>query len=64
MSPKDEQTSRIAERDKFLSVLDANFQMRQAQINLLRQTGGLDAWLRLAARTSATSTDSLSASKP
>jgi outer membrane protein TolC len=64
MSPKDEQTSRIAERDKFLSVLDANFQMRQAQITLLRQTGGLDAWLRLAARSSATSTDSLSVSKP
>jgi outer membrane protein TolC len=62
MSPKDEQTSRIAEREKFLSVLDANFQMRQAQINLLRQTGGLDAWIRVAARSS--STDSLTVSKP
>jgi outer membrane protein TolC len=51
MSPKDEQSSRIAERDKFLSVLDANFQMRQAQINLLRQTGELDAWIRSAERT-------------
>jgi outer membrane protein TolC len=46
MSPKDEQTSRIAEREKFLSALDANFQMRQAQITLLRQTGGLDGWIR------------------
>jgi outer membrane protein TolC len=51
MSPKDEQSSRIAERDKFLSVLDADFQMRQAQINLLRQTGELDAWIRSAERT-------------
>jgi outer membrane protein TolC len=64
MSPKDEQASRIAEREKFLSALDANFQMRQAQINLLRQTGGLDAWLRLAAQTSGTPTDSLTVSKP
>jgi outer membrane protein TolC len=62
MSPKDEQISRIAEREKFLSVLDANFQMRQAQINLLRQTGGLDAWIRVAAR--ASSTNSLTVSEP
>jgi outer membrane protein TolC len=59
MSPKDEQTSRIAERDKFLSVLDADFQMRQAQINLLRQTGELDAWIR-----SAEQTQPLTLSKP
>jgi hypothetical protein len=59
MSPKDEQASRIAERDKFLSVLDANFQMRQAQINLLRQTGELDAWIR-----STATSDSLTVSKP
>jgi outer membrane protein TolC len=59
MSPKDEQSSRIAERDKFLSVLDANFQMRQAQINLLRQTGELDAWIR-----SAEQTQPLTLSKP
>jgi outer membrane protein TolC len=48
MTPKDEQTSRIAEREKFLSVLDANFQMRQAQINLMRQTGELESWVRSA----------------
>jgi outer membrane protein TolC len=50
MSPKDEEASRIAERDKFLSVLDATFQMRQAQINLLRQTGELDSWIRSSER--------------
>ncbi len=51
MTPKDEQTSRIAEREKYLSVLDARFQMRQAQVNLLRQTGELESWLKRAAQT-------------
>jgi outer membrane protein TolC len=64
MSPKDEQASRIAEREKYLLVLDANFQMRQAQINLLRQTGGLDAWLRSAAQSTPAPTDPLTVSKP
>jgi outer membrane protein TolC len=50
MTPKDEQLSRIAERDKFLAVLDAEFQVRQAQINLMRQTGELEAWLKAAAQ--------------
>jgi len=50
MTPKDEQTSRIAEREKYLTVLDANFQMRQAEINLLRQTGELEGWLKSAAQ--------------
>jgi outer membrane protein TolC len=48
MSPKDEQTARIGERDKFLAVLDAAFQLRQAQIQLLRQTGQLESWLHSA----------------
>jgi outer membrane protein TolC len=46
MSPKDEQTARIAERDKYLAVLDAAFQLHQAEIQLLRQSGGLEAWLK------------------
>ena len=50
MTPKDEQLSRIAEREKFLAVLDAEFQVRQAQINLMRQTGELEAWLKAAAQ--------------
>jgi outer membrane protein TolC len=48
MTPKDEQTSRIAEREKFLTVLDADFEMRRAEINLLRQTGGLEDWIKSA----------------
>jgi outer membrane protein TolC len=49
MSPKDEQTALIGERDKYLAVLDASFQLRQAQIQLLRQTGQLESWLHSAA---------------
>ena len=42
MTPKDEQTSRIAEREKFIAVLNANFEAQQAQINLMRATGELE----------------------
>jgi outer membrane protein TolC len=45
MSPKDEQTVRITEREKFVAVLNANFEAQQAQINLLRTTGELEAWI-------------------
>jgi outer membrane protein TolC len=45
MSPKDEQTARIAEREKFVAVLNANFEAQQAAINLLRSTGELEAWI-------------------
>ncbi len=48
-SPKDEETARIAERDKYLLVLDAAFQLRQAEIQLLRQTGQLIPWLKSSA---------------
>ncbi len=46
LSPKDEQNSKIAERQKYLALLDADYQLREAQIQLLRQTGQLDTWLR------------------
>jgi outer membrane protein TolC len=48
MTPKDEENSRIAEREKFLTLLDARFQMRQAEIELMRQTGELEPWLKSA----------------
>lgn len=48
LSPKDEQTSRIGEREKYLALVDTTFQMRQLEINLLRQTGKLEQWLRSA----------------
>jgi outer membrane protein TolC len=59
MTPKDEQNSRIAEREKYIAYLDAGFQVRQAQINLMRQTGELETWLK-----SAVQSQALDASKP
>ena len=49
MTPKDEQNARITERDKYLGVVDASFQLRQAEIQLLRQSGQLETWLKSAA---------------
>ncbi len=54
LSPKDEQTSRIAVAQKQLALIDADYQLHEAQIQLLRQTGQLEAWLRSAATPSAT----------
>jgi len=45
MTPKDEQTARIAEREKFVAVLNANFEAQQAEINLMRAAGELEAWI-------------------
>ena len=50
MSPKDEENSRLAEREKFLAVLDANYQLHHTEINLLRQTGQLQDWVRQSLR--------------
>jgi outer membrane protein TolC len=50
MSPKDEQNARIQERQRFLDVLDADFQLRQIQVNMLRQNGQLEDWLKSAAQ--------------
>jgi hypothetical protein len=54
LTPKDEQNSRIAEREKYLTLMDANFQLRQAQINLLRQAGLIESWVRQASASSVT----------
>jgi outer membrane protein TolC len=51
MTPKDEQTARITEREKFVALLNANFEAQQAAINLLRATGELEAWIAEAAQT-------------
>ena len=44
-TPKEDKNAHISEREKYLALLDARFQLQQAQINLLRQTGGLEEWL-------------------
>lgn len=46
ITPKDAQNARIAAGQKSLDLLDAVYQLRQAQLNLLRATGGLEAWIR------------------
>ena len=48
ITPRDEQNSHIAEREKFLTRVESEFQLRTAQISLLRQTGGLGRWLQMA----------------
>ncbi len=53
MTPKDEQNARISEREKYLGVVDAGYQLRQAEIHLLRQTSGLIPWLKSAASAAA-----------
>jgi outer membrane protein TolC len=46
LTPKDEQNARVAERARTIDLLDAQFQLSQAEISLLRQTGQLDAWVK------------------
>ncbi|MGI4758428.1 MAG: TolC family protein [Janthinobacterium lividum] len=55
MTPKDEQNAHLTERDRYISLLDTTFSLRQAEIQYLRQTGQLEAWLRSPSRTSSTS---------
>ena len=46
MTPKDEQNARLQERARAIDLLEAEFQLNQAQINLMRQTGQLESWLK------------------
>jgi outer membrane protein TolC len=48
LSPKDEQNARIQERQKFIDLLDAQSKLRQAQVQLLRQNGQLEDWIKSA----------------
>jgi outer membrane protein TolC len=62
MTPKDEQNARISEREQYLGVVDAGYQLHQAEIHLMRQTGQLLTWLRSA--TTATTPEPASAPSP
>jgi outer membrane protein TolC len=46
MTPKDEMNARIQERQRYLEMLDAAMQSKEAQIHLLCQTGQLESWIR------------------
>jgi len=52
-TPKDQVHAEIDERDKFISMLNSRFDLQQAQVQLMRAQGSLDAWLRHAAGTPA-----------
>jgi outer membrane protein TolC len=58
MTPKDQQNQRIGERDKYLDLVETNFELQQAEISLLRQTGRLREWLHQAALTQSPSVSS------
>jgi len=49
ITPKDEENARIQERQRFIDLVDATYQLRDAQLSLLRQTGQLEAWLKAVA---------------
>ncbi len=45
LTPKEQQNARVAERERYLTVIDANFRLRTAEISLMRQSGRLIEWL-------------------
>jgi outer membrane protein TolC len=45
MTPEDEQNARILERERYVDVLESEFQLRQADIHFLKQTQQLSQWL-------------------
>jgi outer membrane protein TolC len=46
LNPKDEQNARLQERQRYLDFLDADLELRQTEVNLLKQNGQLGDWLR------------------
>ncbi|HEY0307349.1 MAG TPA: TolC family protein [Acidobacteriaceae bacterium] len=55
ITPRDEQNARIAAGQKSLEVLGADYQLHQAQLELLRATGGIEQWIRSAPASTPTS---------
>jgi outer membrane protein TolC len=49
LTPEDEQNARLKEGQQTIDLLTAQFQLSQAKVNLLRQTGQLEEWLKSAA---------------
>ena len=46
LTPKDEQNAKLQERQRQMDVLQDEFALRQAEVNLMRQTGALGDWLK------------------
>lgn len=55
VSPKDEKTAQIQERQRYLDLLDAKLQAEKAEAIFLRQTGQLDGWVESLTGTTAVS---------
>lgn len=52
-TPKDQANAEVDERGKYVAMLNARYDLQQAQVQLMRAQGNLDDWLRKAAGTSA-----------
>lgn len=52
MTPVDEQNAKLTEGERTIDLLHAQFDLNQTKVNLLRQTGQLDDWLKSALRIS------------
>jgi outer membrane protein TolC len=50
LTPKDEQQALLNERNQYVDMLDARFQLTQAQLNLLRSLGEIDDWAKTVPR--------------
>jgi len=48
ITPREAQQAHIEERERYEDLLDANFSLLKVELNLIRQTGQLDAWLQSA----------------
>ena len=46
LSPRDEQTARIEERQRFEDSLDAEFELTRARLSLLRTVGSVEDWAK------------------
>jgi outer membrane protein TolC len=46
LTPKDEELAKVEERQRYTEMLDANFQLIQVELNLLRSVGGIEDWVR------------------
>jgi outer membrane protein TolC len=51
LTPKDEQSARVDADAKTIDLLDAQFQLDQVKVNMLRQSGELEDWIKAASRT-------------
>jgi outer membrane protein TolC len=48
LTPKDEKQAQIDERNRYVEMLDAKFQLKQAQLNILRNLGRIEDWAKSA----------------